>query len=343
MTSSIRFFRVGALVALLALFAAACATEGGDITGDASAAEESSEPSTEESSEGSSESSPEEDSSASEGGGEAASGGSVTVGSANFTESIILGHLYSEVLEEAGFTVQRELNLGARELTFPALEQGELDVFPEYIGATYFFIQQEADPITETDELVTALTEVLPEGLTLLEPSEAQDRDAMVVTSETAQEYGLATVSDLAEVDDQLVYGGSAEQIERPIGIPGLRDVYGVEFAEFVTTDAVGPITIEALQSGRIDVARLNSTAPQITENDWVVLEWDQPLVPAENIAPIVREEVLTPEMEEALNELSATLTTEDLTELNRLVDLEQADPDAVALDYLLVEGLIEP
>lgn len=322
MTRSIRSL---ALVALFVLFASACATEGGDITGGASDAEASSDTAEE----------PAE-------GGEAGAGGDVTVGSANFTESIILGNLYSEVLEEAGFTVERQLNIGARELTFPALEQGDLDVFPEYIGATYFFIQQEADPITETDELVTALTEALPEGLTLLEPSEAQDRDAMVVTAETAEEYGLATVSDLAEVDDQLVYGGSAEQIERPIGIPGLRDVYGVEFSDFVTTDAVGPITIEALTSGRIDVARLNSTAPQITANDWVVLEWDQPLVPAENIAPVVREEVLTPEMEEALNALSAILTTEDLTELNGLVDLEQADPDQVAVDYLVEQGLIE-
>lgn len=298
----------------------ACATSGDDITADADA--DATEPAE----------------AADEGGG----GGSVTVGSANFTENVILGEAYAAVLEEAGVEVERQLNLGSREIIIPALEEGEIDVLPEYIGSTYFFLLEEADPLTDTDELRTALEAELPEGLTLLESSEAQDQDAVVVTRETAEEYDLEAVSDLAPISGELVGGGAAEQETRPIGNPGLERVYGITFSEYVVTDAIGPITIDALNTGRIDVARLFTTDARIAENDFVVLEWDEPLVPAENVTPIVREDALTPEAEEALNEFSATLTTEDLLELNAAVDIDQGDPATVAMEYLVEEGLID-
>lgn len=299
----------------------ACATSGDQIAGDTDASEPA-----------------EEAEATDEGGGD----GTVTVGSANFTENVILGEAYAAVLEEAGVEVERQLNLGSREIIIPALEAGEIDVLPEYIGSTYFFLLEEADPVTDTEELRTALEGELPDGLTLLESSEAQDQDAVVVTRETAEEYDLETVSDLAPIAGELVSGGAAEQETRPIGNPGLERVYGITFSEYIVTDAIGPITIEALNTGRIDVARLFTTDARIEENDFVVLEWDEPLVPAENVTPIVREDALTPEVEEALNEFSATLTTEDLLELNAAVDIEQQDPATVATEYLVEQGLIE-
>ncbi len=271
-----------------------------------------------------------------------AAGGTVVVGSANFPEQLILANMYADVLEDAGVTVERRLNLGSREVIFPALESGEIDLLPEYLGALHAFLGEgEEEPITDTQELRSALEEELPEGIVLLESSAAQDQDALAVTKETAEKFDLQTVSDLAPVADMLTLGGPAETAERYVGVPGLKEVYGVEFGEFRALDAGGPLTTEALNSGQIDVGRVFSTQGVIAANDWVVLEEDKPLVPSENITPVIREEVLTDEIRAALNELSATLTTEELTALNRRVEVDKDDPDQVARDYLTEKGLI--
>lgn len=324
MSRTFRFFRFGALLAICTLFATACATSGGDIAGDASEA-----PATAGESEV-----------ATDGGGAA---GSVTVGSANFAEQLILGNMYADVLEEAGFSVERNLNLGSREVYFPALVNGDLDVLPEYLGSTYNFVAEgEAQVLTEVEELRSALEETLPEELTLLESSEAQDQDALAVTQETADEFDLATVSDLAPIAGELVAGGPAEEETRATGLPGLQEVYGIEFGEYVVLDSGGPQTREALETGRVDVARVFSTSAFVEADDLVVLEEDMPLIPAENVTPIVRTDAVTPELEEALNSLSEVLTTEDLTTLNARVELDQEDPDVVAREYLVEQGLIE-
>lgn len=326
MARTFRFFRAGALLAICTLFTTACATSGDEIAG------ETSEAPAADVTEGSSEAP----------GGDTG-GGEITVGSANFPEQLILGNMYADVLEEAGFTVERNLNLGSREVYFPALVQGDLDVLPEYLGSTYNFLAEgEAQVLTEVSELRSELEATLPEELTLLESSEAQDQDALAVTQETAEEYDLETVSDLAPVAGELIFGGPAEQETRATGLPGLQDVYGVEFTEFVVLDSGGPQTREALGSGRVDVARVFSTSGFVAADDLVVLEEDQPLIPAENVTPIVRTDAVTPELEEALNSVSEVLTTEDLTTLNARVEIDQEDPDVVAREYLVEQGLVE-
>lgn len=269
-------------------------------------------------------------------------GGTITVGSADFTEQLILANMYADVLENLGYTVERRLNLGPREVIFPSVESGEIDLVPEYTGALNSFLTggEEAED-TSVEGLVAALEENLPEGLVLLEPSGAEDQDGLAVTRETADEYGLATYSDLAEVADELVAGGPPEEETRFTGLPGLEEVYGITFREFRPLDAGGSLTTEALNSGQIDVGRVFTTQGSIEEYDWVVLEDDRGLVPSEAIVPLIREEVLTDDIEAALNELSATLTTEDLTELNKRVDIDQEDPDAVATSYLEEQGLL--
>lgn len=319
----LRQYRLGQLLVLLVVLASAsaCATDGGDLTGSDTASDTASEAGSE----------------------QAGGGGGITVGSANFPEQLILGNMYAEVLEEAGFTVERELNLGSREVIYPSIEGGELDVLPEYLGSLYNFLTEgEGEVLTEVDPLREGVAAELAEGLELLDSSDAQDQDALAVTAETAEEFDLQTVSDLAPIAGELVAGGPPEEETRRVGLPGLEEVYGITFSEFVPLDTAGPQTVQALQEGRVDVARVFSTSSFIEENGFVVLEEDMPLIPGENITPLVRSEVVDDALTEALNSVSEALTTEALTELNARVELEQEDPEDVAVDFLVEQGLIE-
>lgn len=273
------------------------------------------------------------------GGGDA---GSVTVGSADFPEQWILANMYGLVLEDAGVEVETNINIGPRETVFPALEKGEIDLVPEYTGALTSYLTEGATTSTDSAELIATLEgELKPKGITVLEPAPAQDQDGLAVTQETAERYDLETVADLAPVADQLVAGGPPEEKTRPVGLPGLKRVYGVEFKDFVELDAGGPRTAAALENGDIDVGRVFTTQGVIEENNWVVLEETKPLIPAENIIPVIREDALTDEIETTLNDLSAQITTDALTQLNKQVEVDKEDPEVVAEQWLKDNGLL--
>jgi osmoprotectant transport system substrate-binding protein len=224
----------------------------------------------------------------------------------------------------------------------PAIEAGDIDIAPEYLSSLLLFLDPDAAASGDPDEARSALEPLLSErGQTLLESAEANDTNAFVVTGETAGANDLASVSDLAPVAGDLTLGGPPECPERPFCIPGLQDVYGIEFGEFVPLDVGGPLTVEALEGGDIDVGLLFSTSSVIGANGWVVLEDDQQLQNAENITPVVRTEVLDDEIEELLNAVSATLTTENITELNGRVEIDGEDPADVAAAHLTEAGLI--
>jgi osmoprotectant transport system substrate-binding protein len=266
----------------------------------------------------------------------------VVVGSANFPESVMLGHVYAMALEAQGVEVVERFNIGSREVYFPALQRGDIDLLPEYTGSLLNVITGGTE-LTATDELVAGLREELePQGIAVLEPSDAENRNGLVVTRETAEEYGLETTSDLAPVADQLIAGGAPEARERPDGLPGYQRVYGIEFADFVDLDPGGPLTIAALEHGDIDVARLFTSQGIIAERGWIILEDDGGLIPSENIVPVIRQEVLTDTVEETLNAISAALTLAELTEMNRRMEVDNEDPDLVARDWLVHHGFVD-
>jgi osmoprotectant transport system substrate-binding protein len=267
---------------------------------------------------------------------------SVTVGSTNFSEQLILAQMYAAVLEKAGVDVTVRPNLGAREVVFPALEKGEIDLLPEYNGATLSFLNPDATQTT-ADEVNTALAPLLEaKGLVALAQSPAEDKDGFAVTKETADRLGLAKISDLKGKASGLVIGGPPELETRPAGIPGLKKVYGIEdFKEFKALDAGGPLTTSALNKGDIDVARVFTTQGAISEHGWVLLEEDKLLEPAQNIVPIGRKDAMTDQVTQTLNALSAKITTEELTKLNKLVDVDKQDPEKVANDWLTQQGLL--
>lgn len=274
----------------------------------------------------------------------AADGEPIVVGSFQFNESVIVAEIYAQALEAEGYEVERRLNLGNREVVKPALESGEIDLVPEYVGTLAGFLGE--TPTADSEATWEAAKAAFEEnGVTLLQYSPAQDKNAYVVTAETASEYNLTTVSDLQPVAGELVFGGPPECPEREFCLIGLQEVYGLEFAEFVPLDAAGPITIAALEGGEIDVALLFTTQGIIADKGWIALEDDQGLNPAENLVPAIRTDVVDSygdDLVSLLNEVSEALTTEDLTALNKRADIDQEDPAALAMEWLEDNGFIE-
>jgi osmoprotectant transport system substrate-binding protein len=274
-----------------------------------------------------------------------AGGGTVTIGSAGFYESQLMGEIYAQALEANGFTVERKLGIGTREETYPALTSGEIDMMPEYIGSLTFFLEGEASG--DSDETYAALTELLEaDGLTALEFTPGEDQNAFVVRSETAEELGLSTMTDLAGVATDLVWGLPPECEENPLCRGALEDEYGIPWDELeieplAACDA--PIAT-ALNDGVVDVAELCSTQPDIERFGFVRLEDDLETQPAENMAPVISQEKLDElgdSFAEVLNQVSAEMTTEDLTQLGVLVAVDQEDIADVARQWLEDNGLI--
>ena len=282
-----------------------------------------------------------EDGNGATGGDGGGSKGRLTVGSDAFAEAQIVGEMYAQVLEDAGYEIDRQLDVDSREVRLPAMENGDIDVAPEYLASLLSVIDPEATASTDPAEVADQLEQPLADmGLQVLQYSSAVDTNAFVVTSATAQENDLSAVSDLQGVADEWTLGGPAECPKRPFCIPGLRDVYGVEFADFKPLE-YGPATVAALESGAVDVALLFSTDPLIVERDLVLLEDDKDLQAADNITPLVREEVATGELPELLDRVSAALTTQKVTDLNARVSIDQEDPATVAQEFLEAEGIL--
>ncbi|ONI91698.1 ABC transporter substrate-binding protein [Saccharothrix sp. ALI-22-I] len=268
-----------------------------------------------------------------------ASDGALTVGTANFSENVILGHLYAGVLKAKGIDATVKENLGSREIIVPALQGGDIDVLPEYQGSLLQYLDKNAKQ-SAAEEVQAALGPVMPKGLKVLPYAAAENKDVYVVTKETADKYSLKTLDDLKAHSTELVFGGPAEDKTRFVGLVGLKEVYGAEFKEFKALDAGGPLTRGALEGGDIQVANLFSTDVTIVNNGWVVLEDPKKLVPAQHVVPLINESKASATVTAALAVLNDKLTTEELTKLDARVDNDKEDPDTVAQEWLKEQGL---
>ena len=280
-------------------------------------------------------------------GGEDVEGPTITVGTVDFAENRILGQIYAQALEDAGYDVEITENIGNRELVAPQLEQGNLDLIIEYTGNALRFERGGEDvDLRDGQQVYEALNEAYAEkDLTALEMAEAQDVDAVVVTQETAEEHGLEAISDIADFEGTFRFGGGPECETRLSCYQGLVEVYGLDNVEFVPLDVAGPITVEALKSGEVDGANLFTTQSAIVANDFVVLEDDQQLQLPQNIVPVVRQEIVDAygdDLVSLINDITSKLTTEGLTELNAKVEIDQQDADRVAEEWLRENGFLE-
>lgn len=268
----------------------------------------------------------------------AASSDSIIVGSADFPESQLIAKIYAEALKSKGVQVTEKPSIGSREVTIPALKDGSIDLMPEYGGALLQYLDSATKAVT-SDEVTKELSTKIPSGLTQLTASKAQDKDVLAVKKETAEQHNLKSISDLQPVAKELVLGGPPEWKTRINGVAGLKSVYGLDFKEFSALDAGGPLTLNALLSGQVQVADLFSTDPALAANNLVALEDDKNLFLSENIVPVINEKKSTATVKEVLDKVSAALTTEDLIEMNgRVAKFE--DIGQIAKDWLKSKNL---
>jgi osmoprotectant transport system substrate-binding protein len=277
-------------------------------------------------------------------GGEPIDGPTIVIGAQDFGESAILAEIYGQALQDAGYTVQQQALGGFRDLVFTAFEGGDINFTPEYAASALEFLNGFAgEASSDVDATVEALRAQLEgRGLQALDPSPAVDSNSFVVTAETADELGLSKVSDLTP---DLRLGGPPDCPENASCLPGLQTVYGLDLsANFVPLDGGGPLTVAALDGDEIDVAILFSTSGVIADKGWVVLEDDEGLINADNVVPVVSDEIAEAygdDMVDLVNEISEALSTEELTELNRQFDIDKQDADQIAAQWLESEDLL--
>lgn len=278
---------------------------------------------------------------------EVADGPQIVIGAQDFGESAILAQIYGQALEAAGYDIGYQDLGGFRDIVYASFEGGDINFTPEYAASALEFLNENAGEATpDADETVGKLQTYLEEsGLVAFDPSPAVDSNSFVVTQETADANSLESISDLEPVAGGLTLGGPPDCPENPFCIPGLIDKYGIDFTDrFTALDGGGPLTVEALRGGEIDVAILFSTSGVIADEGWVVLADDQGLINADNIVPVLSSEVADAYGEAfatLVNGISAALTTEELTELNKRFDIDQEDAEDIAADWLSEEGLV--
>jgi len=265
----------------------------------------------------------------------------ITVGSANFSESTIMAEVYAGALEAKGYKIVRKYNLGAREVYFPAAKAGQINLFADYAATLLEFVDNNAGKAT-SDAAVTVSrlkTELAPDGLTALTASPALDANAFAVTKALADKDHLTKLSDLAPYASQLKLGAPAECATRQYCALGLKSVYGINFKELLPFTFDSPEVKTALKNGNVDVAELGTTDGTVTQDGFVILQDDKHLQLADNLTPIISTKLLTSDIQSILDKVSAAMTTTDLAGLDKRADVDKEDPTTVAHSWLTSHG----
>ena len=257
----------------------------------------------------------------------------IVIGSQVYYSNEIIAEIYAQVLEDEGFEVQRDFQIGQREVYMPELESGEIDLVPDYTGNLVQYYSDEADS-GSPEEVHQQVGEVLPDGLQALDFADATDQDSYTVTSQTAQEYDLTSIGDLTELGDTVSMAANSEFETRPYGPEGAEELYGVTIELTAVEDSGGPLTVGALTDGDVQVADIYTSSPAIQAEDLVVLEDPEYLILPQNVVPVANSD-LDEQAVEALNEVQAQLGAEDLVELNTRSVEDEARAEDVAAQWL--------
>jgi glycine betaine/choline ABC-type transport system substrate-binding protein len=275
------------------------------------------------------------------------SGVPVTVGSKNFTEQFILGEIYAQALEAAGYDVSTQLNLGSEQIALKALEEGEISGYPEYTSTaltSFFDTAPEDVPADGQQAYEDSQQEFEDLGLQAFPPTPMESANAVGTLATTADELGLENISDLEGESQDLTLAGSPECRQRIDCLLGLEQNYGLEFAKFTPVD-IG-LRYEVLDKGDADLSILFTTDAQLSEsNDYVTLEDDLDVLPAGNVLFVASQQTIDeagPDFGETIESVQENLTTEVMQELNARVDIDKEKPEQAARSYLEEFGYVE-
>ena len=276
------------------------------------------------------------------GGGGATTGsggasGSITVGSADFSESQVLGEIYAGALKAKGINVSTKPNIGSRDVYIKALQDGSIDIVPEYTGSLLTFLKGKSDS-NDPDAVYAALQKTLPPDFVVLNKSTAEDKNSMVVTKDTAAKYSLKSIADLTAKQSEITVAAPPEFQSREQGLVGLKSQYGFTPANFLPLK--GAAVVNALLNNQAQAANIFSTDPSISTNGFVTLEDPKLLFGSDNVVPLMRKDKVNDTITAALNAVSAKIDTATLTDLVKQVDVDKKDASAVAKDFLTKNGL---
>jgi osmoprotectant transport system substrate-binding protein len=266
--------------------------------------------------------------------------GSVVVGSANFPEDELLAQIYADALQGKGIKVTDQFNIGAREVYYPEVVKGAITIIPDYNGALLTTSVDTTSTAVSTAQVNAALTAKLPSSVEILNSAPAQDKDSITVTQATATKDHLTSISDLAPYAKDFVIGGPSEFQTRADGIVGLKKLYGLTFKSFSPLDESGPITLSALQNGKVQAADVFTTTPQIITDHFVSLADPKNLFAAQNVTPLVYKKGVNSTIVSTLNAVDAVLTTDALLQMDKALVIDHASYTSVASGFLSQEGL---
>jgi glycine betaine/choline ABC-type transport system substrate-binding protein len=273
-------------------------------------------------------------------------GKTVTIGSKNFTEEFILGEVYAQALQAAGYTVKKQLNLGSEQIAFRAVKSGQVDAYPEYTGtALTSFFKKKATDVPHNDQAAyeQAKAGFAKSNLTALAPTPFTDSNGVGMLKSKAQKLGITKLSDLTTKGSSLTLYGPPECRQRPDCLLGLQDTYKIKFKKFVPIDP--GLRHKVLDSGQADTAIVFTTDGQLAQGKEVLLQDDQHLFPPYNVTLVFRNATLAklgPDAQKTIELVQKGLTTEAMQELNSRVDIDKQTPAQVAKDYLKESGYVK-
>jgi osmoprotectant transport system substrate-binding protein len=263
----------------------------------------------------------------------------IVIGSQAYYSNEIIAELYAQVLEKDGFTVERNYQIGQREVYLPQLQKGAIDVLPEYSGNLLQYYDKKSTAKSESD-IADELESALPKGIRALDAAEATDQDSYTVTKEFSEENDVTSLADLKNVKEKLTVGANSENQTRPYGPKGLKSVYGVDVESKAIEDSGGALTVKALKDGTVQLADIYTADPSIKANGFVTLKDPENLIVPQNVTPVVSDKV-DEKAADAIDEVSEVLTTEALIDLNTKSTVDKEKSSDIAKEFLTEKGLL--
>jgi osmoprotectant transport system substrate-binding protein len=269
-----------------------------------------------------------------------ASAGTIVIGSQAYYSNTLVAEAYAQALENAGFKVDRQFNIGQRNVYLPELASGKIDLIPDYSGNLLQFYDAKTTATSEA-EIEAALPKALPSGVSIAKAAPATDQDTYTVTKDFSEKNSITSLADLANYKGSLTVGANAEFQTRPYGIPGLKSDYGVTATLKAIGDSGGPLTVAALKNGTVQLADIYSSDPAIKTNGFVLLKDPKNMILPQQVIPVFDKKVNS-KAQAVIAKVNAKLTQTALIDMNTKSSTDKEKTATVAKDFLTSAGLLK-